>query len=335
VQYDYGLNIGSVIRRSRGFQMAPHSMTNMHPDEVDINIRLVRQLLATQFPQWARLSLEPVLPFGTDNALYRLGNEMVVRLPRRERPGQTLEKERQWLPKLAPHLPLAIPIPQAYGTPAEGYPFPWSVYRWLQGENATVNSVTDVNQLATDLARFLSSLQRIDTTGGPAPGPHNFFRGAPLATRDEATRAAIASLGRAIDGDVVTAAWGAALRAPESNRPPVWVHGDLDSRNLLVKRGRLWAVIDFGGLGVGDPACDVMAAWKLFSSDARAIFRAGLSVDESTWIRSRGWALSQALIALSSYTLETNRVLVLEAQRWMTEVLRDHVSMPERTPRRR
>lgn len=191
-------------------------MAKMHPDEVNINIRLVRRLLATQFPQWARLPIEPVLPSGTDNALYRLGNEMVMRLPRRERPSQTLDKERQWLPRLAPHLPLAIPIPQAHGTPAEGYPFPWSVYGWLKGENATINSVTDMNQLATDLARFLTSLQRIDTTGGPPPGPHNFFRGAPLGTRDKATRAAIASLGRTIDGDVVTAAWDGALRAPES-----------------------------------------------------------------------------------------------------------------------
>jgi aminoglycoside phosphotransferase (APT) family kinase protein len=275
---------------------------------------------------------ERVLPFGTDNALYRLGNEMVVRLPRGERPSQTLEKERQWLPRLAPHLPLAIPIPQAHGTPAEGYAFPWAVYGWLKGENATVNSATDLNQLATDLARFLTSLQRIDTTGGPPPGPHNFFRGAPLVTRDKATRAAIASLGGTINADVATAAWDAALRAPEWKRSPTWVHGDLDSRNLLVDRGRLCAVIDFGGLGVGDPACDVMVAWKLFSSEARDIFRAGLSVDDSTWARSRGWVLSQALIALSSYTLETNRILVLEAQRWIAEILHDHISTSEMTP---
>jgi aminoglycoside phosphotransferase (APT) family kinase protein len=225
-------------------------MAKMHPDEVNISIRLVRQLLAAQFPQWAGLPIEPVIPLGTDNAIYRLGTEMVVRLPRRERPSQTLEKERLWLPRLAPHLPFAIPIPRAHGTPAEGYPFPWSVYGWLKGGHATINSVTDLNQLATDLARFVTSLQRIDTTGGPSPGPHNFFRGAPLATRDEVPRAAIGSLGKTIDGDVVTAAWDAALRAPEWKGPPTWVHGDLDSRNLLVDRGRLCAVIDFGGSGL-------------------------------------------------------------------------------------
>ena len=298
----------------------------MHADEVDIDVSLVGRLLAAQFPQWAGLPIERVRPSGTDNAIYRLGDDMAVRLPRRERTSGTLEKERRWLPRLAPLLPLAVPVPLAEGMPAEDYPWKWSVYRWLEGENATVERITDLSQLATDLAQFVAALQRIDPTGGPSPGEHNFFRGAPLAGRDEATRAAIASLARAIDGGTVTAAWEAALRAPEWERPPVWVHGDLDLRNLLVERGRLRAVIDFGGLGVGDPACDVMVAWKVLSPDTRDIFRAELSVDEASWARGRGWALSQALIALAYYTLETNPVLVREAQRWMAEVLADHVS---------
>ena len=154
----------------------------------------------------------------------------------------------------------------------------------------------ELSQLALDLARFVYALQGVDRTGGPSPGAHNFFRGVPLRSRDEMTRAAIISLRQAIDEEAVTAAWKAALRAPEWDRPPVWIHGDLDRRNILVEQGRLCAVIDFGCLGVGDPACDVMAAWKLFSSDARDIFRTELSVDESTWMRSRGWTLSQALI---------------------------------------
>ena len=298
-------------------------MPRMHTDEIDIDIPLVRRLLAAQFPRWACLPIKSVQPLGTDNALYRLGDEMVVRLLRRKGTSQTLEKELEWLPRLAPQLPLAIPVPRGKGTPAKGYPFPWSIYTWLKGENATGDVVTDLNQLARDLARFLSALQRVDPTGGPLPGAHNFFRGVPLRTRDETTRTAIASLGQAIDRDVVTAAWEATLRAPEWDRPPVWVHGDLDPRNVLVEQGRLCAVIDFGCLGVGDPACDVMAAWKLFSSDARNIFRTALSVDESTWMRSRGWALSQALVALSYYTEETNPILVSEARRWMTEILAD------------
>jgi aminoglycoside phosphotransferase (APT) family kinase protein len=166
-------------------------------------------------------------------------------------------------------------------------------------------------------------LQRVDATGGPPPGRHNAFRGVSLAARDDSTRAAIASLGETIDAGTVTAAWDAALQAPEWERPVVWIHGDLDSRNMLVERGRLTAVIDFGCLGVGDPACDVMVAWKVFSADARERFRTELSVDDATWARGRGWALSQALNALSYYTLETNPVLVVEADRWLAEVLVD------------
>jgi len=302
-------------------------MARMHADEVDLDIPLVSRLLAAQFPQWAGLPIQPVQPLGTDNALFRLGDEMVVRMPRRKRTTQTLEKELQWLPILAAQLPVAIPIPKAEGMPGEGYPFPWSIYTWLKGENAAVERVTDLRQLATDLTQFLAALQRIDATGGPSPGAHNFFRGVPLRRRDEMTRTAIASLGRAIDRDAVTAAWEAALGAPEWTRSPVWVHGDLDRRNILITQGRLCGIIDFGCLGVGDPACDVMAAWKLLSADARPIFRTALSVDEATWMRSRGWALSQALMALSYYSEETNPILVREAQRWVTEILADRFSL--------
>jgi aminoglycoside phosphotransferase (APT) family kinase protein len=298
----------------------------MHADELDIDAALVRRLLAGQFPAWADLPVEPVVPRGTDNALYRLGDEMVVRLPRRERTSPTLENERRWLPRLAPLLPLAVPVPLVEGTRGEGYPFTWSVYTWLQGETASGERSTDPSRLAIDLARFIAALQRIDPTGGPSPGEHNFFRGVPLARRDEATRAAIVSLSGEIDVDAVTAAWDEALRAPQWERPPVWAHGDLDSRNLLVEEGRLSAVIDWGGLGVGDPACDVMVAWKVLSADTRDIFRTALSVDEATWARGRGWALSQALMALAYYTLETNPVLVREAQGWIAEVLADHDS---------
>jgi aminoglycoside phosphotransferase (APT) family kinase protein len=302
-------------------------MTRMHRDEVDIDISLVRRLVATQFPQWSSLSIEPVLPLGTDNALFKLGDELIARLPRRGRTSHTLEKELHWLPKLATHLPVAIPIPKAVGTPAEDHPFPWSVYTWLKGENPTIDRVTDLNTLATDLVHFIAALQGIDPAGGPSPGAHNFYRGVPLKMRDEMTRAAIASLGSTVDRDLVTAVWETALQAPEWNREAVWIHGDLDSRNILVERGRLSGVIDFGGLGLGDPACDVMLAWKLLSPDARDIFRTALSVDGPTWIRSRGWALSQALVALSYYTEETNPTLVLEARRWITEILSDAVSI--------
>jgi aminoglycoside phosphotransferase (APT) family kinase protein len=295
----------------------------MHADEVDVDDALVRRLVATQFPQWANLRIEPVEPRGTDNALYRLGDDMVVRLPRTERTTATLEKERKWLPMLAPHLPLAVPIPLAEGTPGEGYPFVWSVYSWLRGENATVERVTDLSRLATDLATFVAALERIEPAGGPPPGRHNFFRGEPLAARDAAVRESIRELGDEIDVAVVTEAWEATLGVPEWQRTPVWIHGDLDSRNLLVEEGRLGAVIDWGGLGVGDPACDVMVAWKVLSAETRHIFRSELSVEDAAWARGRGWALSQALNALTYYTMETNAVLVREARGWLAEVLAD------------
>ena len=295
----------------------------MHADEVDTDVALVRRLLVTQFPQWAALPIQPAPSWGTDNALYRLGDDLVARLPRRMRTAVLLEKERHWLPRLAPLLPLAIPVSLADGMPAAGYPFEWCVYRWLKGEDATVQRVTEPNLLATDLARFVGALQQIDPAGGPSPGEHNFFRGEPLAARDPPVRAAIRSLRGAIDVGAVTAAWESALRSSEWQHPPVWIHGDLDARNLLVDEGRLSAVIDWGCLGVGDPACDAMVAWKVLTADTRDLFRTALSLDESTWARARGWSLSQALGALSYYTLEMNRALVVEARRWLAEVLAD------------
>jgi aminoglycoside phosphotransferase (APT) family kinase protein len=294
----------------------------LHPDEVATDVALVDRLLAAQFPQWAGLAIEPVRSRGTDNALYRLGNDMVVRLPRRRRRTAALAKERLWLPRLARHLPLAVPLPLANGTPGEGYPFEWSVYRWLTGTDATRQRVVDESAFATVLARFVAALQRIEAADGPGPGEHNVFRGEPLARRDSATRSAIADLRDSIDVDAVTSVWEAALEVPAWEQPPVWVHGDLDLRNLLVERGRLSAVIDWGCLGVGDPACDLAVAWKALSEEARPVFRSALASDDATWSRACGWALSQALGALSYYTLETNRPLVLEARRWLAEVLK-------------
>ena len=293
----------------------------MHPDEIDIDVALVRQLLRAQFAPWAELPIAPVLPRGTDNALYRVGEDMVARLPRRERPSRTLEKERHWLPRLASSLPVAVPLPLADGEPSDDYPYAWGIYRWLDGEPATLDKIDDLERFADDLADFLAALQRIDASGGPEPGDHNFFRGVPLERRDADTRASIAALAGAIDAVAATVAWEEALSAPEWTGPPVWIHGDLDAHNLLVANGRLTGVLDFGGLAVGDPACDVMVAWKVLTAETRSVFRAVLGVDDATWARGRGWALSQAVIALSYYTLETNSTLVREAERWLAAVL--------------
>ena len=296
--------------------------SKMHVDEVDTNVSLVVQLLTTQFPQWVNLPIEPAHSAGTGNALYRLADDMVVRLPRIPSAVGQVDKEQKWLPRLAPHLPLNIPVPLAKGKPSDSYPWHWSVYRWLEGEDATTAPIADPRQAATDLAQFITTLQQIEATDGPPPGQHNFYRGVPLAMRDQETRAAIAALHDVIDTDEVTAAWDAAIETPAWNGAPVWLHGDLHSGNLLVQRGRLSGVIDFGGLGVGDPACDVMAAWLLLSAENRAVFRAVLQVDDATWARGRGWALSFGLIALPYYQT-TNPVLAGIARCAINEVLTD------------
>lgn len=293
----------------------------MHGDEVDSDASLVRRLLAAQFPQWADLPVVRIDSAGTDNAIYRLGDDMAVRLPRIHWAVGQVDKEHHWLPRLAPHLPLAIPAPLAKGKPGEGYPWDWCVCRWLEGENATVARLTDPRQAAIDLAQFITALQRIDTAGGPRADPNS--RGAPLRMRDTYTRKAIAALHGMYDAGAVTAAWELALRAPDWNRAPVWFHGDLLSGNLLVVRGRLSAVIDFGSLGVGDPACDLMIAWNLFSAENRDVFRAALAVNDATWARGRGHALSQAVAFIPHY-LNTNPVGVANARRAIDAVLADH-----------
>jgi aminoglycoside phosphotransferase (APT) family kinase protein len=290
----------------------------MHVDEVDTDPSLVRRLLAAQLPQWADLPIQSVPSAGTDNALFRLGDDMVVRLPRIHSAAESLERELRWLPRLAPLLPVAVPVPLGKWEPAEGYPWHWSVYRWLEGENPTVDRITDPRALATDLAGFITAFQRIDPTDGPPAG-----RGVPLAMRDAPTRAAIEAVRGMVDTDAVIAAWDAALQAPEWLGAPVWLHADLAPGNVLIVDGRLSAVIDFGVLGVGDPAGELPVAWNLLPVGVRNVFRAALRVDDATWERGRGWALSIALIQLPYYH-RTNPVLAAGARHTIGEVLADH-----------
>ncbi len=289
---------------------------------VDIDVALVRQLIAAQFPRWADLPLKPVDFDGWDNRTFRLGEDMSVRLPSAARYSAQVEKEHRWLPRLAPLLPLPIPVPLAMGVPGSGYPWPWSVYRWLEGEEATVERVDDLVQFSTSLARFLAALQQVDPAGGPPPGRHNFFRGGSLATYDSETRNTIASLHGRIDTATVTAVWEAALKATWCGTP-VWLHGDLSAGNLLVSAGRLSAVIDFGCSGVGDPACDVTIAWTLFAGESRDAFRAALSLDGATWARGRGWALWKGLRTLAEH-MNTNPTEAEEARRIIDEVSLEH-----------
>ncbi|MBP6016800.1 MAG: aminoglycoside phosphotransferase family protein [Candidatus Promineofilum sp.] len=296
----------------------------MHPDELDIDILLVSRLLTSQFPHLAHLPLSHVPSSGTDHALFRLGEELGVRLPRIHWATEQAELERRWLPRLASHLPLAVPQPIEMGEPGAGYPYRWAIYRWLVGENAAGNPAADSAQTATDLAHFIWALQAIDPTDGPRPDPAG-GRGAPLVSRDVETRRAIAASHGLVDMAAVTAAWEAALRAPAHDGPPVWVHGDLEPGNLLLRDGRLSAVIDFCCLAVGDPAVDLIPAWSVFTGAARAAFRAALGVDDAAWARGRGWALSTALIALPYY-VDSNPFMAANARRKISAVLGDPAS---------
>ncbi len=293
-----------------------------HADKVNINVSLVSRLVATQFPQWADLPIEPVEVGGVDNRTFHLGEDMTVRLPSGPWYALQVEKEQKWLPKLAPLLPLPIPVPLAMGVPAEGYPWHWSVYRWLEGETASSERIADLRQFASSLAQFLVALRRIDATGGPIPGRHNFFRGGPLTVYDADTRQAIAALKGKIDTDAASAVWEAALKATWHG-PPVWFHGDVAAGNLLVKDGRLSAVTDFEISGVGDPSCDLAVAWTLFRGESREAFRTALGPDDGTWARGRGWALWKALITLSGH-VDTNPPQAERVRREIDDIIADH-----------
>ena len=295
------------------------SSQKMHPNEVSTDVLLVRRLLTSQFPQWANLAIKPIVSAGTDNAIFRLGDDMSVRLPRIDWAWGQVNKEHKWLSRLAPHLPLPIPIPLAKGNPDQGYPYNWSVYQWIEGNNASIKQIVDPCQTATELAQFITALQQIDTTGAPLAEKHN-LRGVPLENRDRITRESIMNLKGIIDTNAALAIWEEVLKAPEWNHKPVWFHGDLLIGNILFNQGRLSAIIDFGGLGVGDPACDLMIAWSLFSGESRDVFREQLNVDDATWIRGRGQALSQAVIFIPYY-LHTNPVGVEYALRMINEIL--------------
>lgn len=279
----------------------------VHADELDVDETLVRALLAEQFPGWADLPLERAGD-GTVNVIYRLGEELSVRIPRRDGPETEDDLEFRWLPLLARQLPVAIPRPVARGRPGAGYPWFWSVHTWLQGDLPT-------GPLAVaDVAGLVSALQRIELPGAPEPA---YGRGRPLADRDAYVRAAL----ERVDAPGALELWERAVSAPGWEHEPVWVHADLDRRNVLVRDGRLAAVLDWGGVGVGDPAVDVMVAWKLVDAEERERFRELVGVDDATWLRAQGWVVSQALSALGYYTLDTNPAIVGEATRWLAEVL--------------
>ena len=266
-------------------------------DKADITADVVRRLLAEQFPAWADLPVTKVELDGWDNATFRLGDDLSVRLPSHEAYVPQIEKEHRWLPVLAPQLPLPIPRPLAMGAPSDVFPRPWSVYGWHPGAPATVERIADHEAFADHLAGFLVALYAVDPAGAPPAGPHSFGRGGPVSALDASVREALAASESVVDVAAVAATWEAARTAEAVTPPSVWVHGDVTGANLLVDDdGRLCAVIDFGCSALGDPACDLTAAWTLLSGAARDRFRAAIDVDEATWARARGWALWKALL---------------------------------------
>lgn len=294
----------------------------MNSPHVKIDTSLVRRLIASQFPQWKELSIDPVAMSGWDNRTFHLGKDMSVRLPSAAEYELQVEKEHQWLPKLAPSLPLLIPVPLAMGKPEYGYPWKWSIYRWLEGESAAYAPIDNLVAFALDLANFLIALHKIDATGGPIPGLHSFYRGGSLSVYDADTRKAIASLQGKIDTTAATKIWETALSTSWKN-PPVWVHGDISAGNLLVKAGKLCAVIDFGQLAVGDPACDLAINWTLFHGKSRVVFQEMLPLDKDTWARARGWILWKILIVAADFS-DPNNAESKKCWHIIKEILTDH-----------
>ncbi|MDG4861078.1 aminoglycoside phosphotransferase family protein [Streptomyces sp. T-3] len=298
-------------------------MVSTPPDgRAGIDAALVKRLLAAQFPQWSELPVTPVEVDGWDNRTYRLGDDKTVRLPTAASYALAVDKESQWLPRLAPSLPVAIPPVLARGVPGEGYPFPWSVRGWLAGETVLRARVDDMSALAVAVAGFLRSLQRCDTAGGPLAGEHSWCRGASPDHYDAQTRHCLDLLNGRVETDRAAAVWEAALAA-EWCGTPVWFHGDIAAGNLLVENGELTAVIDFGTSGVGDPACDLVAAWGLFDGDSREAFREAVDQDAGAWARARGWALWKALLVLSE-CIDTDPEQAAVNRRVIDAVLADH-----------
>ena len=270
----------------------------MHPDQVEITEPTVRGLLGRQLPEYAGLPLAPVAEHGTDHVLFRLGDELLVRLPVYAASADQAASDARWLPLLAPHLPVAVPVPVALGEPDATYPFPWSVVPWLPGETPDSGNA-DPHLLAADLAAFVRALHAVDPAGGPLKTGTS--RGAPIRGWDDAVREAVDQAGDRLDRARVLAAWDDCLAAPDWPGDPVWIHGDLLAGNLLVRDGRLSAVIDFGALGLGDPAPDLQPAWSTLPAHVRAEFRDAVGYDDDTWRRGRGWALGPALTGIPYY----------------------------------
>lgn len=289
-----------------------------------IDADLVGRLVAEQFPQWADLPVVPAEFEGWDNRTYRLGETMAVRLPTAVGYAPAVAKESEWLPRLAPHLPVAVPTVLATASPSESFEFPWSVRNWIDGEAADRACIGDLSEFAEAVADFLRALQSCDAAGAPEAGEHSWFRGAAPAHYDDETRRCLRMLEGRVDVASASAVWDAALEADWAGSP-VWFHGDVAAGNLLVADGALAAVIDFGTSGVGDPACDLVTAWTMFTCESREAFRRAVAQDDGMWARARGWALWKAVLGLAGSDGSDPRDA--SKQRIIAELIDEHARM--------
>jgi aminoglycoside phosphotransferase (APT) family kinase protein len=290
----------------------------MHDDQVDVDLAIVQRLLAEQFPELAGRPITPVTSTGTVNALFRIGDDLIARLPLAAAWSDDIDHEWRLLPSLSRRISaVRLPEPVHKGTPNDVYPFAWSVYRWIEGSPYEDALVDDEPAAARTLARFVRELRSIEVPDdAPAAGRD------PLLELDDDTRAAIRDADGVIDADAATAVWEDALGSPVWNGERAWIHADLLRPNVLVDDGRVVAVIDFGGAGVGDPATDLTAAWATFGSTGRRAYRDALEPDEGTWSRGRGIALHQAAMIIPYYA-ETNPAFVDLARRTIEQILDD------------
>lgn len=291
-----------------------------------IDIKLVQRLIAEQFPKWCHLPIRPVAQSGWDNRSFHLGDDFIIRLPSAAIYATQVEKEQEWLPRLAPFLPLAIPVPVAMGHPTEDYPWSWSIFRWLPGETAASAKIDDLNTIAIALAHFLLALEQIDPTHGPLAGTDNFHRGGSLTVYDHQMRQALSLLTGQIDTVTAQKIWDTALGSHWPHHA-VWVHGDISAGNLLIHENQLTAVIDFGLLTTGDPACDLVIAWTFFRGESREHFRTLLPHDPGTWARARAWGLWKASI-IASGLAQSNAVESANAKQTIDEILSDYLATP-------
>ncbi|MGN6669939.1 MAG: aminoglycoside phosphotransferase family protein [Candidatus Nucleicultricaceae bacterium] len=264
-----------------------------------ITADLARSLIKEQFPEYAHLNVTSVEKQGHDNRTYRLGDDMLIRLPTAESYALKVPKEQALLPQLAPHLTVRIPAPLKMGVASSTYPYPFSIYTWLQGTSLNLLTLDEapLKTLALDLATFLKELQSIRDVEGPRPGQHNWWRGDHVSVYDKDARTQIAKLSGLIDSPKALTLWDDASKT-RWNKTPVWIHGDFAVGNILLHENKLSAVIDFGGMGVGDPASDLVLAWTFLKGEARQIFIKTMDLDDDTWLRAQAWALWKATFEL-------------------------------------